>query len=150
MADLSTQYYLDREAVEQGQARAQASLPHLAELNPLVQLRLLAPGDESLEALVTAVEASGQSFDVVVAADQGREREAALNELARRLNAKFVAAQAPGVFGSVFCDFGDEFVVSDADGREPKTGVIKAIEHTEVRVGVGVETFCLLYREMCD
>lgn len=135
MADLSTQYYLDAESVEQRLPRAQGSLPRLAELNPLVQLRLLEPQDDSLEALATAVEASGRSFDVVVAADQSREREAALNELARRLNAKFVAAQAPGVFGTVFCDFGDEFVVNDADGREPKTGVIKAVEHTEVRAG---------------
>lgn len=142
MADLSTQYYLDADSAEQQLPRAQASFARLAELNPLVQLRQLEPQDDSLEALVTAIEASGQSFDVVVAADQGREREAALNDLARRLNAKFVAAQAPGVFGSVFCDFGDEFTVNDADGREPKTGVIKAIEHMEVRSGnvvIGVE-----------
>lgn len=135
MVDLSVQYYLDADSAEQELPRAQASFARLAELNPLVQLRQLAPPDDSLEALVTAIEASGQSFDVVVAADQSREQEAALNDLARRLEAKFVAAQAPGVFGSVFCDFGDEFTVNDADGREPKTGVIKAIEHTEVGSG---------------
>lgn len=142
MADLSTQYYLDADSV--GQPRAQASFARLAELNPLVQLRQLEPQDDSLEALVTAIEASGHSFDVVVAADQSREREAALNELARRLNAKFVAAQAPGVFGSVFCDFGDEFTVNDADGREAKTGVIKMIEHTEVRRDIAL--FVVIWR----
>jgi ubiquitin-activating enzyme E1 len=126
MADLATQYYLDEGSL--GQPRAKVSYDQLKELNPLVQLHLLEPASMDVDAVAEAVEASGQKFDVVVAADQDKSSEEALNGLARRLNAKFVAAQAPGLFGSVFCDFGDEFTVNDTDGREAKTGLLKGFE----------------------
>jgi len=126
MTDLATQYYLDEESL--GQPRAKASYDKLKELNPSVQLHLLEPASMDVDAVAEAVEASGQKFDVVVAADQDKSSEEALNGLARRLNAKFVAAQAPGLFGSIFCDFGDEFTVNDTDGREAKTGLLKGFE----------------------
>ena len=126
MADLATQYYLDEASL--GQPRAKVSYDKLKELNPLVQLHLLEPASMDVDAVAAAVEASGQKFDVVVAADQDKSTEEALNGLARRLNAKFVAAQAPGLFGSIFCDFGDEFTVNDTDGREAKTGLLKGFE----------------------
>lgn len=56
-----------------------------------------------------------------------------LNELARRLGAKFVSAEARGLCGSIFCDLGDEFTVLDKDGREPATGVIAKIAQDKVR-----------------
>lgn len=126
MTDLATQYYLDEQSL--GQPRATASYTKLKELNPLVHLHLLEPSSMDVDAVVDAVEASGQKFDVVVAADQDKTSEEALNRLARRLNAKFVAAQARGLFGSIFCDFGDEFIVNDTDGREAKTGLLKGFE----------------------
>ena len=125
--DLATQYYLDEDSL--GKPRARESFGRLKELNPLVQLHLLEPkGDGGIDHVAKAIEASGQKYDVVVAADQGKAAEEALNALARKLNAKFVAAQAPGLFGTVFCDFGDGFTVNDTDGREAKTGIVKSVE----------------------
>jgi len=56
---------------------------------------------------------------------------------AKRINAVchaksigFITTEARGVFGSVFCDFGDEFVVSDRDGVEPVSCLIASISNT--------------------
>lgn len=56
---------------------------------------------------------------------------------AKRINAvchaksiAFIATEARGVFGSVFCDFGDEFIVSDRDGVEPVSCLISSISNS--------------------
>lgn len=126
MVDLATQYYLDETSL--GQSRAMCSYAKLKELNPLVQLDLLEPSSMDIEAVAEAIAASGRNFDVIVAADQDKASEEALNTLARRLKAKFVAAQAPGLFGSIFCDMGDDFTVNDTDGKEAKTGLLKSFD----------------------
>eukprot|EP00250_Pteridium_aquilinum_P004385 c14598_g1_i1 orf=229-3372(-) len=41
----------------------------------------------------------------------------------------FIKADVHGLFGSVFCDFGPEFVVLDVDGEEPHTGIIASISN---------------------
>lgn len=35
--------------------------------------------------------------------------------------------QVCGLFGSVFCDFGPEFIVVDTDGYDPHAGIIASI-----------------------
>jgi ubiquitin-activating enzyme E1 len=70
---------------------------------------------------------------VIVAADFEVERASRLNDLARDLRAKFVSACTRGVFGSVFCDFGDDFTVLDRDGEQPRSAPIKKVKQTEVR-----------------
>lgn len=56
---------------------------------------------------------------------------------AKRINAichaqgiAFVSTEARGVFGSVFCDFGDEFVVADRDGEQPVSCMVSSISNT--------------------
>ena len=39
----------------------------------------------------------------------------------------FIYALSTGVFGSVFCDFGDAFIVSDKDGENPATSQVETI-----------------------
>ncbi|KAL5974963.1 E1 ubiquitin-activating protein [Asimina triloba] len=41
----------------------------------------------------------------------------------------FIRSEVRGLFGSVFCDFGPEFTVTDVDGEEPHTGIIASISN---------------------
>jgi len=41
-----------------------------------------------------------------------------LNQFCRKEGIKFIAAPTAGVFSSIFCDFGDEFLVVDKDGEQ--------------------------------
>ena len=39
-----------------------------------------------------------------------------------------------GLFGSIFCDFGDQFEVSDVNGEEPMTSLLSSVSAEEVGV----------------
>ena len=52
-------------------------------------------------------------FQVVVATDTSLEEQLRINAVCRSTGAKFIAADVRGVFSSLFCDFGEEFVVVD-------------------------------------
>jgi len=41
----------------------------------------------------------------------------------------FIKSEVRGLFGSVFCDFGPEFTVTDVDGEDPHTGIIASISN---------------------
>lgn len=41
-----------------------------------------------------------------------------MNEACRDAGTAFVSASSRGAFASLFCDFGDNFVVDDQDGEE--------------------------------
>ena len=51
----------------------------------------------------------------------------AIDEKCRASGACFVYALVNGVFGSVFCDFGDAFVVVDKDGENPATSQVENV-----------------------
>lgn len=42
----------------------------------------------------------------------------------------FIRAETRGVFGSVFCDFGPGFTVSDVDGEEPFSGILASVANS--------------------
>jgi len=56
---------------------------------------------------------------VVVATDMGLPESVKLDETCRQQGVSFIRAETRGVFGSVFCDFGDAFTVVDTDGAPP-------------------------------
>lgn len=53
----------------------------------------------------------------------------AINEKCRASADKtcFIYTLTTGVFGSVFCDFGEAFVISDKDGENPATSQVENI-----------------------
>lgn len=53
-----------------------------------------------------------------------------INEICHAKSIAFISTDARGVFGSVFCDFGDEFVVSDRDGEQPINCMVSSISNT--------------------
>ena len=66
-------------------------------------------------------------FQVVIAADQPESEMLRLNASARVHGARFVAAEARGLFCRVFSDFGPSFRVDDINGENPVTAAIADI-----------------------
>lgn len=65
-----------------------------------------------------AVESGG--YAAVLLVDESMGQQLRINEACRQVGTAFVSASSRGVFASLFCDFGEEFVVDDVDGEEPK------------------------------
>ncbi|CAM9431308.1 unnamed protein product [Chrysoparadoxa australica] len=119
--DLSTNFYLTQENVESGTSRAAGSLPQLKELNPYVDVGMI--GGE----ITRQVLASGE-YTVLCAVDQTLGEQIRLNQLCREAGVKFISTSSSGVFGKIFCDFGDTFSVRDIDGEDPKTCLLAKVE----------------------
>ncbi|CAJ0951874.1 unnamed protein product [Ranitomeya imitator] len=97
--DLSSQFYLREEDI--GKNRADVSLPRLAELNTYVPLVILA----------------GSTL----------EQQIRVGDFCHGHNVKFIVADTRGLFGQLFCDFGDEMVVLDPNGEQPLSAMISMI-----------------------
>ena len=50
-----------------------------------------------------------------------------VNEWCRNTGAQFIMGNARGLFSTVFCDFGKEFIVNDVSGIEPEIKEIVTI-----------------------
>ena len=53
---------------------------------------------------------------VVVATNMGLADSVKIDQSCRQQDTAFIRAELHGVFGSVFCDFGEAFTVLDVDG----------------------------------
>ncbi|EQC27114.1 ubiquitin-activating enzyme E1 [Saprolegnia diclina VS20] len=116
--DLSAQFYITEDDVKNQVGRAEASWRKLAELNPYV------PVHHHVGAIDEAF--LGQ-FRVVVLCNASRAYATQINQICHKHNIAFIATEARGVFGSVFCDFGDAFVVADKDGEQPITCMVASV-----------------------
>uniref|UniRef100_A0AAV1UIK5 E1 ubiquitin-activating enzyme n=1 Tax=Peronospora matthiolae TaxID=2874970 RepID=A0AAV1UIK5_9STRA len=119
MLDLASQFYLSEASV--GNPRAAASLKKLAELNPYVSVRCHS-GEITEDVLL--------DFRVVVLVNASLKEAVRIDKLCHAHSIAFIATEARGVFGSVFCDFGDEFIVADQDGVEPVSCLISSISNS--------------------
>lgn len=121
--DLASQFFLRQSDVGTGKSRAEATAPRLAELNSYVPVRVLDAPTLDAQAL--------SQFQVIVLTDAPLSRQIELNNVARSVGASFIAADARGLFGSVFCDFGVDFVCNDTNGQPPLHGMVTSIEKSE-------------------
>ncbi|KAJ3293322.1 hypothetical protein HDU79_000431 [Rhizoclosmatium sp. JEL0117] len=120
ITDLSSQFYLNHSDV--GKPRAQATVARLAELNSYVPVSVY-EGD--------LTEAELLKYQVVVLTDVPLAEQLRINEITHRNNIKFIASDIRGLFGSVFNDFGEAFVVTDQTGEEPVSGMVAGISAEE-------------------
>ncbi|NWV26279.1 UBA7 enzyme, partial [Origma solitaria] len=100
-----------------GQNRAEASQQALAELNPCVVVE--AYTGELSEAFLA-------SFQVVVLTESPLEEQLRVGDLCHAQGICFIVADAKGLAGQLFCDFGEHFVVDDPAEGDP---VCAAVEH---------------------
>jgi len=103
-----------------GTNRAAACRSRLAELNPAVHVAALPDGTPLSPALVAG-------YDVVVLTEASTADAVALDAATVAGGGRFIRADARGVFGSVFCDFGPAFLVADTDGEQPATGIVAGV-----------------------
>jgi len=118
MMDLSAQFYLSEADV--GKPRAEACVAKLTELNPYVNVSLLA-GELNPEALA--------NFTVVIMVDVPLQQQVDSNTFCHHHGVKFISADVRGVFASIFCDFGESFEVTDTTGEQPASCMVASISN---------------------
>jgi ubiquitin-activating enzyme E1 len=116
LGDLAAQFYLSEEDV--GTPRASACVTKLAELNPYVPVTALT-GELKVEDLA--------KFALVLMVDVPLEHQVEANEFCHANGVKFISADVRGVFASMFCDFGENFVVADTNGEPPMIRLVTSI-----------------------
>lgn len=114
--DLSSQFFLTRTDI--GTNRADASCRRLSQLNTYVVT-------ESYSGELT--EDFVKSFQVVVLTASSLEEQLRIASIARSYNIALIIASTKGLFGQVFCDFGEGFEVVDTNGEDPVSGAIAGI-----------------------
>ncbi|CAA22354.2 ubiquitin activating enzyme E1 Uba1 [Schizosaccharomyces pombe] len=113
--DLSSQYFLTEDDI--GVPRAKVTVSKLAELNQYVPVSVV---DElSTEYL--------KNFKCVVVTETSLTKQLEINDFTHKNHIAYIAADSRGLFGSIFCDFGENFICTDTDGNEPLTGMIASI-----------------------
>ncbi|XP_060606462.1 ubiquitin-like modifier-activating enzyme 1 isoform X1 [Ruditapes philippinarum] len=119
--DLSAQFFLREEDI--GKNRADVTLPRLAELNSYVPCNCYTG---------QLTDSYLKDFQVVVLTDSSLEEQVRVGEFCHANDIKFIVAETRGLFGMIFCDFGEEFVVSDMDGEQPISNMIADIDEDGV------------------
>ncbi|XP_076562341.1 ubiquitin-like modifier-activating enzyme 1 Y [Arvicanthis niloticus] len=115
-ADLSSQFYLREEDI--GKNRAEISQPRLAELNSYVPvLTYTGPLFEDF--------LSG--FQVVVLTNTPLEYQLQVGEFCHSHGIKLVVADTRGLVGQLFCDFGEEMIITDSNGEQPLSAMVSMI-----------------------
>ncbi|MFS7945623.1 putative ubiquitin/SUMO-activating enzyme E1, THIF-type NAD/FAD binding, ubiquitin-activating enzyme [Helianthus anomalus] len=118
--DLSSNFIFTVDEI--GKNRALASLNKMQELNNSVVI-------STLTAELTTEQLS--EFQAVVFTDITLEKAIEFNNFCHRHEPPiaFIKSEVRGLFGSVFCDFGPKFTVSDLDGEDPHIGIIASISN---------------------
>lgn len=122
-ADMSSNFYISPSDVMSKTPRADAVVSHLIGLNPYVSVSLF---EGELDLSNVTIE-SLDSFALVVMANQSHSDCISVDSVCHGAGLKFISASARGVFATVFCDFGPNFVVNDTNGEQPKSVMISAV-----------------------
>lgn len=119
--DLSSQFFLTTTDI--GKPRDKATAIKLSELNQYVPISVLEGDLSVLESAETL-----SKFQVVVVSNLPIESQFNINKFTHETGRGFISTDTRGLFGNVFVDFGEKFVVSDKDGEEPHSGIVSDID----------------------
>uniref|UniRef100_A0A670JIS4 Ubiquitin-like modifier-activating enzyme 6 n=1 Tax=Podarcis muralis TaxID=64176 RepID=A0A670JIS4_PODMU len=125
--DLGTNFFVREDDVLNLRNRCEASLHHIAELNPYVQvMSSTTPLNE-----VTDISFLRQ-YQCVIVTEMKLSLQKKINDFCRAQHPpiKFISADVYGIWARLFCDFGDEFEVLDTTGEEPKEIFISNISQS--------------------
>ncbi|XP_061909797.1 ubiquitin-like modifier-activating enzyme 1 [Entelurus aequoreus] len=114
--DLSSQFYIREEDL--GKNRAEVSQPRLAELNNYVPVAAYTS---------TLTDDFLTKFQVVVLTNSTLDEQQQVGEFCHGKGIKFIIADTRGLFGQLFCDFGEEMIVHDTNGEQPLSAMISMI-----------------------
>uniref|UniRef100_A0A4W6BQN0 Ubiquitin-like modifier-activating enzyme 6 n=1 Tax=Lates calcarifer TaxID=8187 RepID=A0A4W6BQN0_LATCA len=122
--DLGSNFFIRKEDVLNQRQRVEAVCPRVAELNPYVHV------DLSSSALDDDTDLSFLSkYQCVILTEARLSLQKRVNEFchSQQPPIRFIGCDAYGICVRVFCDFGEEFEVSDPTGEEPKEIFIQSI-----------------------
>lgn len=131
--ELSSNYYANESDV--GNMRVDVVSKKLSSLNPYVTVKT--------EIISQLSEEHFKNHTVIVLCDGLILNQFSYNQLARKYGSRFILANTFGVMGSIFCDFGDNFLITDKDGENVKTGNVvqvmdnKFLTHEAHNLGTG-------------
>ncbi|EHA54547.1 ubiquitin-activating enzyme E1 1 [Pyricularia oryzae 70-15] len=120
IADLSSQFFLRPEDV--GKPRDQITAPRVAELNQYTPVKV----HES--ASLTDDLSQLDKYQVVVLTNAPLVSQKAVGDYCHSKGIYFIAADTFGLFGALFCDFGEKFTVIDSTGENPLNGMVNGID----------------------
>uniref|UniRef100_A0A8C3LZC5 Ubiquitin-like modifier-activating enzyme 6 n=1 Tax=Chrysolophus pictus TaxID=9089 RepID=A0A8C3LZC5_CHRPC len=115
--DLGTNFFIHEDDIISQRNRAEATLHHIAELNPYVHVAAsTVPLDESTDLSFL------KQYQCVILTEVSLSLQKKINDFchAQQPPIKFISADVYGICSRLFCDFGDEFEVLDTTGEEPK------------------------------
>jgi len=125
-SDLSTQFFINQNHIDNKKTRAEASLDQLQQLNPYVKITELKTSDFN--------SINFKQFQSVVLTEVKNLNQCIqINELCRANEIKFIMSDVYGLFGWCFVDLGNNFEVLDTNGeeyREQFIGSFKIEENT--------------------
>lgn len=122
--DLGSNFFIRKEDVLSQRTRGEAVCPRVAELNPYVHV------DMSSSTLDLNSDLSFlRKYQCVILTEARLSLQKRVNEFchSQRPPIRFIGCDAYGICVRVFCDFGEEFEVSDPTGEEPKEIFIQSI-----------------------
>ncbi|XP_058810207.1 ubiquitin-like modifier-activating enzyme 1 [Phymastichus coffea] len=114
--DLGSQFYLNESDI--GKNRAESCCQQLSELNNYVPTKF-SSGPLTEDFIL--------KFKVVVITEASLQEQLRLAEITHKNNIALIIGDTRGVFSQVFCDFGDNFLITDANGEPPVTAMIASI-----------------------
>ncbi|KAH7417956.1 putative ubiquitin-activating enzyme E1 1 [Cadophora sp. MPI-SDFR-AT-0126] len=120
IADLSSQFFLHPEDV--GKPRAAVTAPRVAELNAYTPVSVL--DSTSLTTNLSQFD----RFQVVVLTNTPIKDQIIIGDYLHQKGIYLVVADTFGLFGSIFCDFGEKFTVIDPTGETPVSGIVAGID----------------------
>jgi ubiquitin-activating enzyme E1 len=125
--DLSSNFFLKEEDVQEGKKRDEACFSNLSELNPYVKLNIM-EGEDIISDIKNKIKNPETKYNVVLITEFLPKKEIIeINDICRNNNIGFIFSIEFGIFGFLFVDFGDEFIVYDETGEESKEYLIKLI-----------------------
>lgn len=119
IADLSSQYFLQEADV--GKRRDEVTAPRLGELNAYTPVSVH-PDDFFNDISVLS------RFKTVVVTETPLELQLKINDFCHKNKIPYISAEVRGLFGNIFCDFGEGFVVVDSNGENPLSGIVAGID----------------------
>ncbi|KAH8736420.1 hypothetical protein BGZ61DRAFT_502921 [Ilyonectria robusta] len=120
LADLSSQFFLKPEDV--GKPRDEVTAPRVAELNAYTPVKVhQSPGlDENYSQF--------DKYQIVVLTNVPIDSQKAIADYCHTKGIYVVIADTFGLFGSIFCDFGEKFTIMDPTGETPLSGIVAGID----------------------
>ncbi|KAG1656714.1 Ubiquitin-like modifier-activating enzyme 1 [Nymphon striatum] len=116
ISDLSSQFFLNKADV--GKNRAQSCYQRLAELNTYVPV---SPYSEELN------DEFLKKFKVIVLTETSLQEQLRISEISRSNGSCLIVCDTRGLFGQIFCDFGNSFQVVDSTGENSISAMVASV-----------------------